>query len=91
MGGIFEQKQLRLLKKNPEIVVATPGRLWDLMQQVGHNNNNKVVFQTNFYTQYSVMLKHRYNYNAKNNIKLNTVPIDTIFEASVGRILTMLK
>ena len=26
------------------------------------------------------MLKHRYNYNAKNNIKLNTVPIDIIFE-----------
>ncbi len=37
VGGISTQKQERLLKKFPEIVVATPGRLWDLMQQ-GHQH-----------------------------------------------------
>lgn len=33
VGGISPQKQQRMLKKFPEVVVATPGRLWDLMQQ----------------------------------------------------------
>ena len=32
-GGMSTQKQLRLLRQQPEIVVATPGRLWDIMQQ----------------------------------------------------------
>lgn len=35
VGGISAQKQERLLKKHPEIIVATPGRLWDLMRE-GH-------------------------------------------------------
>ncbi|DBB02933.1 TPA: hypothetical protein ACH3X1_013532 [Trebouxia sp. C0004] len=35
VGGISPIKQERLLKKLPEIVVATPGRLWELMQE-GH-------------------------------------------------------
>lgn len=32
VGGISSQKQTRLLSYKPPIVVATPGRLWDLMQ-----------------------------------------------------------
>ena len=32
VGGISPEKQLRLLKRRPEIVVATPGRLWELVQ-----------------------------------------------------------
>ena len=28
------QKQQRLLRKCPEIIVATPGRLWDLISEV---------------------------------------------------------
>jgi ATP-dependent RNA helicase DDX24/MAK5 len=32
VGGMSSQKQERLLSKCPEIVVATPGRLWDLIQ-----------------------------------------------------------
>lgn len=32
VGGISQQKQERLLSKSPEIVVATPGRLWELMR-----------------------------------------------------------
>ena len=29
------QKQQRLLNKFPEIIVASPGRLWDLISEVG--------------------------------------------------------
>ncbi len=35
VGGMASQKQIRLLNRAPEIVVATPGRLWDLVQE-GH-------------------------------------------------------
>eukprot|EP00232_Nephroselmis_pyriformis_P027219 CAMPEP_0182852292 /NCGR_PEP_ID=MMETSP0034_2-20130328/86_1 /TAXON_ID=156128 /ORGANISM="Nephroselmis pyriformis, Strain CCMP717" /LENGTH=458 /DNA_ID=CAMNT_0024982993 /DNA_START=42 /DNA_END=1414 /DNA_ORIENTATION=+ len=31
VGGISQQKQQRLLSKMPPVVVATPGRLWDLL------------------------------------------------------------
>uniref|UniRef100_A0A8R7PHY5 ATP-dependent RNA helicase n=1 Tax=Triticum urartu TaxID=4572 RepID=A0A8R7PHY5_TRIUA len=31
VGGLSMEKQERLLKKKPEIVVGTPGRLWELM------------------------------------------------------------
>ncbi|XP_078442935.1 P-loop containing nucleoside triphosphate hydrolases superfamily protein [Wolffia australiana] len=31
VGGMSSEKQERLLKSRPEIVVGTPGRLWDLM------------------------------------------------------------
>lgn len=30
VGGLAHQKQERLLRKKPHIIVATPGRLWDL-------------------------------------------------------------
>ena len=33
VGGISAHKQERLLNKHPEVVVATPGRLWDLMRE----------------------------------------------------------
>ncbi|EFA81919.1 putative RNA helicase [Heterostelium album PN500] len=32
VGGMAAQKQIRLLGRRPEIVVATPGRLWELIQ-----------------------------------------------------------
>lgn len=32
VGGMATVKQERILKKGPEIVVATPGRLWELIQ-----------------------------------------------------------
>ncbi|KAH3764225.1 ATP-dependent RNA helicase [Pelomyxa schiedti] len=35
VGGMSSQRQLRLLSENPELVVATPGRLWDLMAAPG--------------------------------------------------------
>ena len=33
VGGVAQQKQERLLNKGPDIVVGTPGRLWELIQQ----------------------------------------------------------
>ncbi|XP_063863620.1 ATP-dependent RNA helicase DDX24-like [Scylla paramamosain] len=33
MGGVATQKQERLLRRGPDIVVGTPGRLWELIQQ----------------------------------------------------------
>lgn len=33
LGGMAAVKQERILSKGPEIVVATPGRLWELIQQ----------------------------------------------------------
>lgn len=31
VGGMYSEKQVRLLRMRPEIVVGTPGRLWELM------------------------------------------------------------
>lgn len=31
VGGMSMEKQERLLKRRPEIIVGTPGRLWELM------------------------------------------------------------
>lgn len=31
VGGMSMEKQERLLKARPEIIVGTPGRLWELM------------------------------------------------------------
>uniref|UniRef100_A0A8C6WIX3 ATP-dependent RNA helicase n=1 Tax=Neogobius melanostomus TaxID=47308 RepID=A0A8C6WIX3_9GOBI len=33
VGGMSQHKQRRLLKRRPEIIVATPGRLWDLVKE----------------------------------------------------------
>jgi ATP-dependent RNA helicase DDX24/MAK5 len=38
LGGLAEEKQLRLLGINPEIIVATPGRLWELMSSEEHSS-----------------------------------------------------
>ncbi|KPP60782.1 ATP-dependent RNA helicase DDX24-like [Scleropages formosus] len=35
VGGMAPQKQNRILKRQPEIVIATPGRLWELIKE-GH-------------------------------------------------------
>lgn len=32
VGGLASQKQERLLKMKPEVVIATPGRLWELVK-----------------------------------------------------------
>lgn len=33
VGGMSKEKQERLLKLRPEIVVGTPGRLWEFMSE----------------------------------------------------------
>lgn len=40
-GGLSLAKQERILNKHPEIVVATPGRLWELYQQ-GNKHLSKI-------------------------------------------------
>ena len=34
VGGISPQKQKRVLSRGVDVLVATPGRLWDIMQEV---------------------------------------------------------
>ena len=34
VGGMATQKQKRLLERGADIIVATPGRLWDLIEEV---------------------------------------------------------
>lgn len=41
VGGMAAVKQERILSKGPEIVVATPGRLWELIQQ-GHPHLSQI-------------------------------------------------
>lgn len=31
VGGMSKQKQEKRLKRRPEIIIGTPGRLWELM------------------------------------------------------------
>lgn len=33
VGGMSTQKQQRMLNRHPEIVIATPGRLWELVKE----------------------------------------------------------
>jgi ATP-dependent RNA helicase DDX24/MAK5 len=37
-GGFAVEKQERLLSKTPEILIATIGRLWDLIQNCQHDS-----------------------------------------------------
>lgn len=41
IGGLAAVKQHRVLSKHPEIVVATPGRLWEMIQE-GNEHLNKI-------------------------------------------------
>ena len=36
VGGIAREKQLRLLKRKPDIIIATPGRLWEFIHETKH-------------------------------------------------------
>ena len=36
VGGMSAQKQKRVLDRGVDVLVATPGRLWDIIQDVGH-------------------------------------------------------
>lgn len=36
VGGLSQQKQERLLKAKPHLIIATPGRLWSLIDSVNY-------------------------------------------------------
>lgn len=36
VGGMSVEKQIRLLRYKPTIIVATPGRLWEMMSDHGN-------------------------------------------------------
>ncbi|PNJ33964.1 DDX24 isoform 3 [Pongo abelii] len=40
VGGMSTQKQQRMLNRRPEIVVATPGRLWELIKEKHYHLRN---------------------------------------------------
>ncbi|XP_068942114.1 ATP-dependent RNA helicase DDX24 [Petaurus breviceps papuanus] len=40
VGGMAPQKQQRMLTRRPEIVIATPGRLWELIKEQHHHLSN---------------------------------------------------
>ena len=35
VGGMSSQKQRRILDRGVDVLIATPGRLWDLIEDVG--------------------------------------------------------
>lgn len=41
IGGLATVKQERVLKSNPHIVIATPGRIWELYQD-GNEHLQKI-------------------------------------------------
>merc|ERR1719431_2334147 len=36
VGGMAQEKQIRMLRRKPEVIIATPGRLWELMKVEDH-------------------------------------------------------
>ena len=46
-GGFSEEKQLRLLSGHPKVVVATVGRIWDLLQN-GKSEDLKSIASINY-------------------------------------------
>jgi ATP-dependent RNA helicase DDX24/MAK5 len=47
VGGLSHVKQARLLRGHPDVVVATPGRLWDLASG-GDANGGASLAQLNY-------------------------------------------
>ena len=44
VGGMSTQKQRRILERGVDIIVATPGRLWDILQEVRLSFDGIAVF-----------------------------------------------
>lgn len=70
IGGISIQKQERIVKNKPEIIVATPGRLWDAINQFNMVFNLKylildeadmLVTEKSFKELGSIVTKVKYN------------------------------
>lgn len=41
IGGLTIEKQLRLLKRRPDIVIGTPGRLWEIIEEESSEHLNE--------------------------------------------------
>ncbi len=37
VGGMSTQKQRRILERGVDVLVATPGRLWDILEEASHH------------------------------------------------------
>jgi ATP-dependent RNA helicase DDX24/MAK5 len=44
IGGLSSQKQERLFKRNPEVLIATPGRLWEFIHDLQNDYARSVAF-----------------------------------------------
>lgn len=41
IGGLTIEKQLRLLKRKPDIIIGTPGRLWEIIEEEDNEHLNE--------------------------------------------------
>ena len=46
VGGMSAQKQERILRRGVDVLVATPGRLWDILEGVRHTKPSNHVLKT---------------------------------------------
>ena len=53
VGGMSAQKQRRILDRGVDVLVATPGRLWDILQEVYLPDLNSLL-QTSDFTPFAV-------------------------------------
>ena len=62
VGGMAMEKQERLLSRHPSIVVATPGRLWSLMNEVSMHKymHALLVHCTIIATVYLLKIRRKY-------------------------------
>ena len=62
VGGLSMQKQRRILKRCPDIIVATPGRFWELFQDVskGQSLYNTPCYNTGLDITRSLCGTHRF-------------------------------
>ena len=62
VGGLSMQKQRRILKRCPDIIVATPGRLWELFQDVskGQSLYNIPFYHRGYDITWSLCDSHRF-------------------------------
>lgn len=77
VGGMAQVKQERILEKGPEIVVATPGRLWEMIQQ-GNDHLSQVsdircVLLVELKSQFEFLIEYLYN---SSGIWRSTKPIE---------------
>lgn len=48
VGGVSPHKQKRILSRGVDVLVATPGRLWDIMQEVCNAQHSVNVFSYSY-------------------------------------------